>query len=253
MTYGLDDLQKSADIDSYILIFDDMIFNSELTPSEAFAKYDKDCSAVSNVKWYTNIRPIIFYDRLDYFEKLYQADIKISTYFNIVHCILFNDKLDFLDMMIKYEGEDFLNRSSFDFNVKFYNKYPVVVNHIINKYSTSINIIKLIVHNAIIYNNDYIMKLILQDIGCITEEIFNDICLNLYKSSLFDNSELLTDKMVQYLGTYGFDICQHLNILFVSAIKTHNITFLKFLIKLGADANSIINSMPDETPTIWFK
>lgn len=241
--YTISDLLEArSDIESYIIIFESMIYDSDLPPSEAYKKYNSEHSSESYGTQIINL--IIDYDRSDVLERLYQNNVCDNYFLEMIEFALREGKTNCSDIILKYYSDQ-------EFNVyvikNILNDKNNMIDYLLEKGLTNKKLILSIIQSAIIINNNDILKTIYENMDNykITQDDFNTEILNLYKIMCTRPTQniLFTGEKINSLKSYGFDIEPHLDELFIRTIKKNNIEAMQLFIKMGVDANHIINNL----------
>lgn len=230
--YTVEDLRHTQNIDEYIMIFEDLIYNCQtLTPSDAFHTF-KHGYCMSNYGYCNNksiIKIIVEQNRLDTIQRLFENKINIfdkhsSSKFEhkcVINSILWGRNIEFINLIIDNNWIPNLDECRILF---ISNEHNTII-HLVDKFNDNDKIIKIILGLAI-NNSDYdVMTKILDN--CSGENLDDCICENLS----FRN---IDKDLTEYLNKYGFDINIHKDKIFSKMLSEKKIAFgIMFMLSLG--------------------
>jgi len=209
--YTVEDLRNVMDIDEYIMIFEDLVYNCQtLTPSDAFHTCKHEYCA-NKYGWCGNnsvIKIIVEQNRLDVVQRLFDNNINIFDQHSLNKCphkciimnILEKKNIKLIDLII---DNGWIPNREECLNLFIRHKYNTVI-HLVDKFNDNDKIIKIILGLAIQCPNYDIMTKILDNYNS-SENLDDCICENLLLKNI--------DKdLVQYLNGYGFDIFVYISL-----------------------------------------
>lgn len=217
--YNINDLRLELNIDQYILILNDLIYNHpSLSPQDSFNFYKKEyCSRTFNgrkISCVINsiIKIIVDAGQIDYMQNLYDNNICIHTSTDSCICVLGDiidcNNLKYFDLMINNNwdpiADNNLSKEIFNRGNKYYVSDEIIM-YFIDKCEHNKKFIQTILNFCIKTFRRRILKNILDNMNYyqITVEDLNNRVLEITKTHDIDGYVL------KMLEDYGFEIDIH--------------------------------------------
>lgn len=234
--YSITDLYNNYDnIESYIDIFDNIVYHSKFTPIEIY----NNLNETFEQKFHCDILdPIITNNCCEIIQKMFDHNIIIEGNY----WTLFVDGTDeMIDLFIKNK-QNILSENETN------NVLTVLINkkmndrccHLLKKFSYDKDFNLLVLKKSIILANEYVLNLVLENIQDMDN--FDNVCLE--SLSIFLNKKSnFNQNIINCLELNGFNIHLYKNKLFSVALSSGNILALKYLNKLGIDFDDILDKI----------